>query len=167
MTRAILALSLVILTTPVHAPAIPRARVPHSQPPKLMIVFMALAQASHEAGIPLWLAFSVAYNESSFRANCITSRNGKVIARGFMQISKQYQDELVIKYLGWDPRNFDWSNPVHSAKLGCRYLSSLVRRFSLFKGVAAYNCGAGRVNEWPMHRSLPDETWEYCHRVLG
>lgn len=89
-----------------------------------------------------------------------------MIARGLFQISKQYQDELVVKFLGWDPRNFDWRNPVHSAKLGCRILANYLKRFGTFGAVCSFNAGPGRYMELWNGRPLPTETVTYCQRVL-
>jgi len=157
LTRSILVITLSILAAYAYA----------DQSPKLVAVFSALSRAAQETNLPQWLVFNVAHAESSFRPECVTRQYGRITARGLMQINPRYQDELVVKYLAWNPSRFDWSNPDHSAKLGCHYLSSLIKRFGMWKGVAAYNVGPGhRLNEWPMHRSLPDETWEYCHRIF-
>jgi soluble lytic murein transglycosylase-like protein len=84
-----------------------------------------------------------------------------------MQISVQYQDELVAKYLGWNPSRFEWDNPVHSANLGCAYLADLVRRFGTWGAVACYNAGEGRYRQLWKGRQLPAETIEYLKGVLN
>ena len=158
MTRAPLALALLLCAVQNAAP---------EPAPKGVTVVMALLNAAIEYHLDAVLVFQVAVNESSLRANCQTWRDGVLTARGLMQPSVRYQNYLVATYLGWPPASFDWANPVHSAKLGCAYLAALVARFGTWGGVAAYNCGPGRMNEWPRHRSLPAETWVYCHRIFG
>jgi soluble lytic murein transglycosylase-like protein len=140
-----------------------------------MTVLKALLDASRQYGVDPGLAFSVAWAESTLKPWARSRRDrvvdGKVqrvvIARGLMQISVQYQDELVREFLGWHPSAFDWRNPVHSAKLGCAMLAAYVKRFGTWGAVASYNAGRGRYMELWKGRQLPGETQNYLKKVLG
>ncbi len=167
LTRSTLALALTLITAPVSAPAITFPRQATEPPPRLMVVFKALLNASHRSGLSLGLLFNVAYAESSFRSDCVTWRHGVITARGLMQINPRYQDFLVRRYMPWlNPVNFDWANAEQNAMLGALYLADLIHRYGEWRGLAGYNAGPGRLNEWPMHRSLPSETWAYVRKVL-
>jgi len=166
VTRAAFVLAFA-LAAHVGADPMPRVVYPPEPEPKLMRVITALLDAAREFRLDPVLVFSVAWAESSLRPGVQSRRDCKVIARGLMQISVQWQDDLVTHYLGWCPSNFDWRDPVHSAKLGCAYLAALVKRFGVWGGVAAYNCGPGRYLELAHGRALPAETVEYLRRVLG
>lgn len=176
MTRAILSLAF-ILTATVGAPEPrPHRPAPDSPPPQLMVNIKALLDASREFGVDPMLTFSVAWAESEMKEWAQSRRevvvNGKkvwkVIARGLMQISVEYQDALVRKYLGWHPSHFNWRNPIHSARLGCAYLRYLIDRSGTWGGVCSYNCGPGRFDELVKYgRRLPAETEGYYKKVLG
>jgi len=170
LTRSTLALALLLIHSPISAPAMPPTRHVDEPPPRLMIVFKALANASREFGVSPRLAFSVAWNESTFNptAQSRDPDTHQVIARGLMQISKEYQDELVKKYLpGMHPGAFEWRNPVHSARLGCAMLAGLTKRFGTWGAVCAFNCGDGRLLQLLKHgRRLPKETENYWKKVL-
>lgn len=121
------------------------------------------------------LAFNVAYAESTLKPWAVARRwreiDGKMVrivtARGLMQINPKYQDELVVKLLGWHPSHFDWRNPVHSARLGCALLASLIKRFGTWGAVCAFNCGDGRFMQLLKYgRRLPKETEDYFKKVL-
>jgi soluble lytic murein transglycosylase-like protein len=84
-----------------------------------------------------------------------------------MQISVEYQGELVRKYLGWHPSAFDWSNPVHSAKLGCAMLAKYVPTYGIWGALAVYNAGEGRYKQLWKGRRLPEETILYQRKVLA
>lgn len=135
-----------------------------------MVVLRALLAASREFGVPANLVFNVAWNESSLKptARSRDPDTHEVIARGLMQISKEYQDELVKKYLpGMHPRAFEWWNPVHSARLGCAMLAGLTKRFGTWAAVCAFNCGDGRLLQLLKYgRRLPKETEDYWKKVL-
>jgi len=175
MMRPIFVLSLFLSGAPAAAPE-PTRHLPGYEPPAwLMESITALLDAARRYGIDPLLAFSVAFQESELKPWARSRREvmvdgvpvHKIIARGLMQISLQYQDELVRRYLGWHPSNFDWRNPVHSAKLGCSYLSALIKRYGTWGGVASYNCGPGRYQELWNGRMLPEETVDYLKKVLG
>lgn len=141
---------------------------PHADdpPPELMRVLKALLDASRRYGVDPGLVFAVAWNESTLKPRARSRRDGKIIARGLMQISAQYQDELVAKYLGWHPSHFHWDNPEHSALLGCAMLADYVKRFGRWGALAVYNCGEGRYRQLWHGRALPQETVEYQRRIL-
>ena len=169
MIRFTLALALLLIHSPISAPAMPPTRHVDEPAPRLMIVFKALANASREFGVSPRLAFSVAWNESSFNptAQSRDPDTHQVIARGLMQISKEYQDELVRTYLpGMHPRAFEWWNPVHSARLGCAYLAALIKRSGQWGAVCSYNAGPNRFDQLKIGRRLPAETESYYKKVL-
>ena len=187
MTRAALCLALVLVAAPLIPSGAPRPQM-SGPPPSKLTILRILFDAAREFHLDPGLVLSVAIAESSLnpdtksfrwvRVDPVKDRNRwdfepgmlyrrETVARGLMQISVQYQDELVAKYLGWCPRNFDWANPVHSAKLGCAYLSALIKRSGTWGGVASYNCGPGRFDQLAKGRPLPAETVEYIRRVLG
>lgn len=152
MTRPAILSALLLITATVHPlPKTPQ-RVSYEAPPQLMRNIMALLDAAREFGVDPKLVFSVAWEESELKEWAQSRRevvvNGKkvwkIIARGLMQISKQHQDEHVRKYLpGLHPANFQWINPVHSARLGCAILADFIKRYSGSKEYAcvAYNSG--------------------------
>jgi len=148
LTRPILALALILVHAPAAAPT-PPAKLAYEPPPELMLVLTAILDAARQYGVDPMLAFNVAWNESRLKPRALGRKRmedgtpGPVLARGLMQISVQYQDEHVRKYLGWHPSHFDWRNPVHSAKLGCAMLADFVKRYNGSKEYAcvAYNSG--------------------------
>lgn len=175
MTNLIILALLLAIATPLASTSIPH-RAPTNPPPKLAAVITALLDASREYHLDPMLAFAVAWKESTLNPGAVSLRWQRVedglwhlvvIARGLMQISKQYQDELVVRYLGWSPRNFNWRNPVHSAKLGCAYLRSLIDRFGLYGAICSYNAGDGRYQRCLKGEAeLPEETVQYAKDVL-
>src|SRR5581483_10985915 len=90
--------------------------------------------------------YAVARQESAFRARAVSP----VGAQGLLQLmpatAKEVADHLGLAYsadrLGTDS--------TYNATLGAAYLGSLLARFdgSYAMSFAAYNAGAGRVEEW-------------------
>lgn len=124
-----------------------------------------LVKVAHHYEVPLPLLGAIIRAESSGRQWAQSRRDdGRIIARGLMQISVQYEADLVAQFLGWHPSHFQWFNPLHSVTLGCAYLADLIRRFGTFGAVASYNCGPGRYTSG---RPLPRETQKYLRKVFG
>lgn len=175
MTRPAILSTLLLIAATVHPlPKTPQ-RVSYEAPPQMMVNIMALLDACREFDVDPDFAFSVAWQESRLKEYAKgRHRNeagtwGPVLARGLMQISVQYQDELVRKYLPWmNPRNFQWWNPVHSADLGCAMLADYVGRYGKWGSLACYNAGEGRYKQLMKYgRRLPQETIDYQRKVLG
>lgn len=178
MTRPTILSALLLIAATVHPlPKVPQ-RVSYEPPAQLMLNIMALLDAAREFGVDPKLVFSVAWAESELKEWARSKRDivvkgkvvgKKIIARGLMQISVEYQDELVRRYLpGMHPTNFQWRNPVHSARLGCAYLRYLIDRSGTWGGVCSYNCGPGRFDDLVKYgRRLPAETEGYYRKVLG
>ena len=182
--RAIALLFLFLVSAPAVPLPKPAHRVTYEAPPQLMVNILALLAAAREFEVDPDFVFSIAWAESelkewarSKRDVVITRPDGtkakvrKIIARGLMQISVQYQDELVRDYLpGMHPRNFDWRNPVHSARLGAAYLAALLKRFhgSREYAAAAYNEGPwwAALSMRAPAVPLKDETRVYLTRVF-
>lgn len=167
LTRPAILLTLLLVHAPAVAPEPVKRQHVYEAPPELMVVIKALLDASRLYRVDPELVFSVAWAESELKPWARSKRDGKVIARGLMQISLQYQDELVVKYLGWHPSAYNWRNPVHSAKLGCAYLRALIDEYGVWGAIASYNAGPGRYEQLWRGRPLPLETQRYLVKVLG
>ena len=134
-----------------------------------------LVQQAQEAGIdPSW-AYGILRQESAW----VSDAQSGADARGLMQLVPATGAEVARKNgLAWGGGDslFD---PVVNIVLGTRYLAQMAARFddSPWLASAAYNAGAGRVNQWLDARSKlpPDlfvatmpfkETREYVARVM-
>jgi soluble lytic murein transglycosylase-like protein len=141
--------------------------LPDNDLPELRINYInrAILRNAQIYGIAPILAFSVAFTESGMNEFAISPKG----AVGLFQHLMRDQAELVRRYLHRDPSEFVWHDAEDSSALGCAYLAALIKRFGEWGGVAAYNCGPTRFGgvEQFKHRSLPDETWQYTHKVFG
>jgi soluble lytic murein transglycosylase-like protein len=172
--RALLVAGLLALASPAAAPEPRLHHRPSYEPPAWMMESIkALLDASRRYGVDPVLSFWVAFHESRLKPWAKGRHKnedgtwGPVLARGLMQISVEYQGELVRKYLGWHPSAFDWSNPVHSAKLGCAMLAKYVPTYGIWGALAVYNAGEGRYKQLWKGRRLPEETILYQRKVLA
>jgi soluble lytic murein transglycosylase len=61
-------------------------------------------------------------------------------------------------------------NPIYNVRLGCRYLASLVGKYGVEPGLAAYNGGAIQAKRWANggmnHALLPRETAFYVPAIM-
>lgn len=176
MTRPAILSALLLITATVHPlPKTPQ-RVSYEAPPQMMRNIMALLDAAREFGVRPEFAFSFTWAESELKEWAVARRwrevDGKmtkvITARGLTQTNPKYQDKLVLKYLpGMHPKNFQWWNPVHSARLGCAMMADYVARFGEWGALACYNAGEGRYRQLWNGRRLPQETIDYQRKVLG
>jgi len=92
-------------------------------------------------------------------------------AIGLMQIMPT-TGMYVARYEGitWTDPETILSNPIYNIRIGCRYLSSLIERYGLEGGLAAYNGGERRAAAWLSEGKkaglLPKETENYVPSVL-
>ncbi len=92
-------------------------------------------------------------------------------AIGLMQIMPM-TGMYVARYEGitWTDPETILSNPIYNIRIGCRYLSSLIERYGLEGGLAAYNGGERRAAAWLSEGKkaglLPKETENYVPSVL-
>ncbi len=101
---------------------------------------------SQEFSLDEHLVYSVMFNESRFDKNALSYKN----AKGLMQIT----DRTGI----WGAEvnkieNFETSflfDPEINIKIGCWYLSALIKQYDgeIDTAVAAYNAGSGNVSGW-------------------
>lgn len=177
MTRALFALAFLLAALPVYPLPKPAHRVTYEAPPQLMLNIKALLEASREFGVDPMLMFSLTWAESEFNELAIAKHkvwnNDRswfwlITARGMLQHNPEYQDKHVLKYLpGMHPSNFQWWNPVHSARLGCAMMADYVKRFGTWGALAVYNAGEGRYKQLMKYgRRLPQETIDYQRKIL-
>ncbi len=134
-----------------------------------------VVQQAEEAGIdPAW-AYGILRQESAWMSD---ARSG-ADARGLMQLVPDTAAEVARRNgLPWNGGNSLYDPAVNIA-LGTRYLAQMAGRFNgaPWLASAAYNAGAGRVNQWLDARGTlpPDlfvatmpfkETREYVARVM-
>jgi soluble lytic murein transglycosylase-like protein len=114
-----------------------------------------IRQAARKEGLEEGLLRAVAEQESGFRS-CAVSAKG---AMGLMQLMPETARELGVH----DP--FD---PQESLLSGARLLKQLLTRFGgdAALALAAYNAGAGRVEESSGVPRIP-ETLRYVQEILG
>ena len=134
-----------------------------------------VVQQAEEAGIdPSW-AYGILRQESAWMSD---ARSG-ADARGLMQLVPDTAAEVARRNgLPWNGGNSLY-DPTVNIQLGTRYLAQMAGRFNgaPWLASAAYNAGAGRVNQWLDARGTlpPDlfvatipfkETREYVARVM-
>ena len=111
-----------------------------------------IRRAADAAGVDPRLVAAVAWTESGFRPDAVSSAG----ARGLMQLMP-----ATARGLGVDPRD-----PTQNLEGGARYLAQQLQRFGRTDlALAAYNAGPGNVAR---HGGIPPfaETRAYVERVL-
>lgn len=109
------------------------------------------AAAHHE--IPMLLAFSLAWAESSYRVDAV-NKNSHSIDRGLFQLNNRSFPELSTK---------EFFDPEINADQGMEYLASCLELGeNRVVALAMYNAGRGRVNG----RGTPKMTLDYISKVL-
>ncbi|MDZ7372871.1 MAG: transglycosylase SLT domain-containing protein [candidate division KSB1 bacterium] len=92
-------------------------------------------------------------------------------AIGLMQVMPA-TGQFIAYYEGitWSDPMSVLTDPVYNIRIGCRYLSSLVERYGLEGGLAAYNVGERGAAAWlagaKSARLLPEETQRYVPAVM-
>jgi soluble lytic murein transglycosylase-like protein len=125
---------------------------PPAPAPADLIVAHALEAASQRTGVPSRLLQSVAWTESRYSVDAISSRG----ARGLMQLMPSAAE-------GIDPHN-----PVQAAQRGAELLNRLFMRFrSWGHALAAYNWGVGNVSRSPDPTTWPASVRTYVQRVAN
>lgn len=127
-----------------------------------------LTIAGNNANLPRGLSHIIAYHESRFNPNAQSKYIGGYRSRGLMQIYFKYQSAIVSRHSSIGTRHFIWSNPEHSAIVGCNYLAYLIDRFggSIYLGVLAYNWGEGNVERMTSVDQIPADCKKYAESVL-
>jgi soluble lytic murein transglycosylase-like protein len=132
------------------------------QGPKWVPVINA---AETSLGIPTDLLARIAYQESHFRPDIISGANvSSAGALGLMQMLPQYFASVRV------PTPFTDDDTAAQITEAGNLLASLYRQFSDWSlAVAAYNWGAGNVNNYLAGKgtALPDETATYVADVFG
>jgi soluble lytic murein transglycosylase len=92
------------------------------------------------------LVAAVIYVESGFDATVESSRG----AVGLMQVMPATADEIAQRTDGYRFTKADLRVPRVNVRYGCYYLRRLLERYegSVVCALAAYNAGAGNVDEW-------------------
>ncbi len=104
--------------------------------------------------IPVSLAFSLAFAESSYNPNAVNS-NETSIDRGLFQLNSKSFPELT---------ESDFFNPETNAKHGLAYLAkSIERGGNEIVGLAMYNAGSGRVTG----KGTPKMTLDYISKIIN
>lgn len=113
----------------------------------------AVEKYADEYGLDRYLVYSVIKVESGFDEKA-TSNVG---AKGLMQLMERTAEECNVK------GGFDYSipedlyNPEKNIRLGCFYLSSLMKNYEDMElAITAYNGGTGNVRKWLADKSLSD-----------
>lgn len=128
-----------------------------------------LTIAGNNANLPRGLSHIIAYHESRFNPLAQSRYVNGYRSRGLMQIYFKYQTAIVSRHSAISPRHFIWSNPEHSAIVGCNYLSYLIGRFggSIYLGVLAYNWGEGNVERMTSVDQIPADCKKYAESVVN
>jgi hypothetical protein len=126
-----------------------------------MTVQDQITAAANAAGVPAWLALSIAQRESGFNNNAIGAA-GEI---GIFQLMPSTAAQL-----GVDP-----TDPVQNIAGGVAYIAQLLRTFGgdAQKAAAAFNCGPTCVASavahdpanWAAH--IPSSTQAYVVGVVG
>ena len=92
-------------------------------------------------------------------------------ALGLMQILPNTGIDLAQEEgIAWNSAEETLFDPIHNIRLGCRYLAGLVRDYDIDAGLAAYNGGKRRAEQWVRqgraHGILHEETAAYGPAVL-
>ncbi|MBY0338344.1 MAG: lytic transglycosylase domain-containing protein, partial [Acetobacteraceae bacterium] len=102
--------------------------------------------AAPEGGAEPAVVFAITRQESNFEPEAVSSAN----ARGLMQLLPATAAS-VARRIGV-PHNVNWltTDPVHNMRLGSAYIEQRLADYggAMPFAFAAYNAGAGRVNEW-------------------
>ncbi len=126
---------------------------PPAPPPKDMVIAHALEAASQATGVPRRLLEAVAWVESRYSNDALSTRG----ARGLMQLMPEAAK-------GIDPHN-----PVQAAQRGGVLLRKWYQRFHSSWGhaLAAYNWGPGNVTRKPDPTQWPESVRNYVQRVAN
>ncbi|MDA3940065.1 MAG: transglycosylase SLT domain-containing protein [Spirochaetia bacterium] len=108
---------------------------------------------SSNNNIPVSLAFSLAFAESSYNPNAVNS-NTSSIDRGLFQLNSKSFPNL---------KEIDFFDPELNAKYGLAYLAkSIERGGNEIVGLAMYNAGSGRVTG----SGTPKMTLDYISKII-
>lgn len=116
------------------------------------VIARAIADNADRFGVPLSLAFALAWEESRFTSNAI-NRNADSVDRGLFQLNSKSFPEL-------NPDEF--FDPFTSARYGLSHLSyCLDSGGNEIAALAMYNAGQGRVSTG----GTPRRTLDYISRI--
>ena len=90
---------------------------------------------------------------------------------GLMQVMPSTGEYIAKKEnIPWSNANEILFNPIYNIRIGCRYLSEMVKLYGIDGGLAAYNGGAKRASLWlakgKKNNILWAETRKYIPAVL-
>lgn len=111
-------------------------------------------QTAQKYGVDPNLAQAVMFQESNSNPNAVSPKG----ASGLMQLMPDTAKEL-----GVDPRD-----PIQNIDGGVRYLKKQIDAYGVPGGLAAYNAGAGRLQQSGYNfNNLPAETRDYVPNIMN
>jgi Transglycosylase SLT domain len=115
----------------------------------------AIVTNSIKNGIPVNLAFSVAFKESKFKKDAYND-NGKSKDRGLFQLNDSYRQEWSIE---------DFYNIDKNSHEGTRYLKEMIvlNKNDIQKALYCYNAGPTKVRKYGI---IPEKTKVYATEIL-
>jgi peptidoglycan lytic transglycosylase len=122
-----------------------------------------IRQQAREKGLDPALIAGVIYAESRFRDEP-TSAAG---AQGLMQLMPETADYIAQRSGGTEFEQGDLATPQVNIAYGSWYLRYLLRRYdgNEVLALAAYNAGAGKVDEWVADATARGETFQVAQHV--
>lgn len=144
---------LFILICPATSEAKPRTNLTPA-------VARQIVETARKYGLPPLLVLEVMRQESAFRADATSFKDGRPCARGLMQLVKATAGRFGV----WDPYD-----PRQAIEGGCRYLAWLASRYGrdrLDLILAAYNAGEGAVDRYGRRVPPYKETRHYVRQIL-
>ncbi len=120
-----------------------------------------IVETARKYGLPPMLVLEVMRQESAFRPNATSYKNGRPCAHGLMQMVRGTAGRFGV----WNPYD-----PQQAIEGGCRYLAWLTNRYGrnrLELVLAAYNAGEGAVDRYGRRVPPYQETQNYVRRILA
>lgn len=115
--------------------------------------FDIIKEEASKNNIDPYLVLSVIKTESGFNKNVTSSKQ----AKGLMQIMDKTAEEMN-QYLSLDIDGENIYDEQVNISLGCKYLSSLIKKYNgnYYLAIVAYNAGMGNVDNWIKNGIIPD-----------
>ncbi len=108
--------------------------------------FDTVKQASKDNGLDPYLVLAIIKTESGFNQNATSNKQ----AKGLMQILDSTASDVNNEINIVDNVNDNIYDIDVNINLGCKYFSSLVKRYNgnYYLAICAYNAGMGNVDKW-------------------
>ncbi|MCQ2574311.1 MAG: lytic transglycosylase domain-containing protein [Treponema sp.] len=118
-------------------------------------VAYAILQEAEKNGIPLSLAFSLAYTESRYNTNAVNRNSNDTVDRGLFQLNSNSFPNLT---------ESDFFDPAISAKYGMSHLKFCLNTAgNEVSALAMYNAGTGKVRA----NKTPQSTLNYVGKIMA